>query len=160
MMLATRKSDSISDKTNLSAKYFVRRIQEECCDEHLSPSPDQFEEGKMRYFKRALYLLIYYEFWLGNEAPRYLQRKSSDSFSTDPHHKVRKATCMGKLHSLSFYSVSFQDLLEGFNQVLLHFCSLGYPLNMVEKVYFKRALKTEKQKWEFLGKWIMKMRMK
>ena len=57
-MLATRKSDSISDKTNLSAKYFVRRIQEECCDEHLSPSPDQFEEGKMRYFKRALYLLI------------------------------------------------------------------------------------------------------
>jgi hypothetical protein len=25
-------------------------------------------------------------------------------------------------------------------------------LNMVEKVCFKRALKTEKQKWEFLGK--------
>ena len=151
-MLATRKSDSISDKTNLSAKYFVRRIQEECCDEHLSPSPDQFQEGKMTYFKRALYLLIYYEFWLGNEAPRYFLRKTFDSFSADPHHKVRKATCMGKLHSLSFYSVSFQDLLEGFIQVLLHFCSLGYPLNMVEKVCFKRALKNRKTKMGIFGK--------
>jgi len=61
---------------------------------------------------------------------------------------------MGKLHSLSSYSFSLQDFLEGFIQVLLHFCSLGYPLNMVEKVCFKRALKTEKQKWEFLGKWV------
>jgi len=59
---------------------------------------------------------------------------------------------MGKLHSLSFYSVSLQDLLEGFIQVLLHFCSLGYPLNMVEKVCFKRALKNRKTKMGIFGK--------
>ena len=54
MMLVTKKSDSISGKTKLRAKYIVRRIQEECYDEHLSLIPDQFEEGKMRFLKGTL----------------------------------------------------------------------------------------------------------
>jgi len=54
MMLVTKKSDSISGKTKLRAKYIVRRIQEDCYDEHLSLIPDQFEEGKMRFLKGTL----------------------------------------------------------------------------------------------------------
>ena len=93
-----------------------------------------------------------YEFWRKKEAPRYFLGKYFESFSGDPYHKARKATCLGKLRSLTFYSFSLQDLLKGFIQVLLHFYSLGYSLKMVEKTCLKMASKSEKQKWKFLGK--------
>ena len=81
------------------------------------------EDGKMRFLEGTLSFNAgfssiltakNYEFWLKNEAPRYFLGKSFDSFSGDPYHKARKATCLGKLHSLSFYSFSLQDLLKGF----------------------------------------------
>ena len=103
---------------------------------NLSIIPENFEDGKMKFLEGILsfdsgfsskFAVKNYEFWLRNEASRFFLGKSFDSFSADPHHKVRKATCIGKLHSLSFYSFSLQDLLEGFIQVMLHFNSLGYP---------------------------------
>ena len=81
------------------------------------------EDGKMRFLEGTLSFNVgfssvlpvkNYEFWLKNEAPRYFMGKSFDSFSGDPYHQARKATCLGKLHSLSFYSFSLQDLLKGF----------------------------------------------
>ena len=57
-------------------------------------------------------------------------------------------------HSISCYSFSLQDPLEGFIQVLLHFNSLGYPLKMVAKACFKMESKQELKNGYFLGKWV------
>ena len=116
----------------------------------------KFLEGTLSFDDgfSSIFSVKNYEFWLKNEASRYLLGKSFTSFSADPHHKVRKATCIGKLHSLSFYSFSLQDLLEGFIHVLLHFNSLDYPLKMDSKACFKMGTKIGDKKWNFLGKWV------
>ena len=85
--------------------------------------PEKFEDGKTRFLEGTLSFNAgfssiltakNYEFWLKNEARIYFLGKSFDSFSGDLHHKARKATCLGNLHSLTFSSFSLQDLLEGF----------------------------------------------
>ena len=123
MMLVTKKSDPKNGQTKLRSNYIVKMIQEDCYDENLSLIPAKFEDGKMRFLEgtvsfnagfSSILTAKNYEFWLKNEAPRYFLGKSFESFSGDPYHKARKATCLGKLHSLTFYSFSLQDLLEGF----------------------------------------------
>ena len=118
---------------------------------NLSLIPEKFEDEKMTFLKGTFYFnsgfssqlsVKNYEFWLKNETSRYFLGKSFSSFSADPHHKVRKATCFGKLHSLDLYSLSLQDLLEEFVQVLLHFNALGYPLKLVAKACFKMKSNT------------------
>ena len=171
MMMVFKKSEKEDGRTKRRSKAIVKMIQELCYDENLSLIPEKFEDGKMKFLEGSLsfnngfssiLMAKNYESWLKKEAPRYFLGKSFDSFSGDPYHKTRKATCLGKLHSLSFYSFSLQDILEGFIQVLLHFFSLGYPLKMVQKACFKMAIKTEKYIWKFLGKWVkfIIMRMK
>ena len=59
MMLVTKKSDSISGKKNLRAKNIVRRIQEDCYDEHQSLIPEQFEEGKKLLAPIESYLRLF-----------------------------------------------------------------------------------------------------
>ena len=89
MMLVIKKSDPKNGQTKLRSNYIVNMIQEDCYDENLSLIPEKIEVRKMRF--------------LG---------KSIDSFSGDVHHKARKATCLGKLHSLSFYPFSLRIYLK------------------------------------------------
>ena len=159
LMLVTKKSEPMDGPSKSRSEDIVQKIQQDCYDKNLSLIPEKFENGKMKFLEGILsfdsgfsskFAVKNYEFWLS----RFFLGKSFDSFSADPHHKVRKATCIGKLHSLSFYSFSLQDLLEGFIQVMLHFNSLGYPLKMVSKACFKMGIKSGDKKWNFLGKWV------
>ena len=163
MMVVTSKQEPINGPSKKRSSRIVQKIQEECYDKNLILVPEKFEDGKMKFLEGSLsfnsgfsskFEVKNYEYWLKQEASRFFLGKSFASFSADPHHKVRKATCIGKLHSLSFYSYSLQDLLEGFIQVLLHFNDLGYPLKMVAKACFKMKVKSGDKKWEFLGKWV------
>ena len=99
----------------------VWMIEDCSSDENLSLIPEKIEDGKMRFLEGTLSFnagfssiltVKNYEFRLKNEAPRYFLGKSFDSFSGDLHHKARKATCLGKLHSLSFYSFSLRIYLK------------------------------------------------
>ena len=163
MMVVTSKQEPINGPSKKRSSRIVQKIQEECYDKNLILVPEKFEDGKMKFLEGSLsfnsgfsskFEVKNYEYWLKQEASRFFLGKSFASFSADPHHKVRKATCIGKLHSLSFYSYSLQDLLEGFIQVLLHFNDLGYPLKMVAKACLKMKVKSGDKKWEFLGKWV------
>ena len=90
---------------------------------NLSLIPEKFEDEKMTFLKGTFSFnsgfssqlsVKNYEFWLKNETSRYFLGKSFSSFSADPHHKVRKATCLGNstlltyAHSLS--KTSLKDL--------------------------------------------------
>ena len=101
MMLVTKKSDPKNGQTKLRSNYIVKMIQEDCYDENLSLIPEKFKDAKTRFlegtlsFNAGFFSIIAvknYEFRLKNEAPRYFQGKSYDSFSGDLHHKARKAT--------------------------------------------------------------------
>ena len=138
------------DHQNWDLKILYRKSNRTAMTKTSPSSQKNLKMGKWGFWKGILsfdsgfsskFAVKNYEFWLRNEASRFFLGKSFDSFSADPHHKVRKATCIGKLHSLSFYSFSLQDLLEGFIQVMLHFNSLGYPLKMVSKACFKMEIK-------------------